>query len=75
MSRRKVVSTTEKSPPQLPNKLLTVEEVMELLGVCRTEVYNMTKRGLKYYRLGTQRGVRIAEADLALWLAERQVTS
>jgi len=82
MPRRKVISIAppieqvqQESPPELPDKLLKVEEVMEMLGVSRTEIYNLMKRGMPHYKLGKrQRNLRFVRIELAVWLKEQKIS-
>ncbi len=54
----------------LPEKLLTVREVAERLGVCRATVYAMVERGeLPHVRIAS--AIRFHPADLAAYLARR----
>jgi hypothetical protein len=51
--------------------LLTVKAAAEMAGVCSGLVYIWCNEGLVHYRMGARgkRGsIRIAEADLKVWL-------
>ena len=66
--------------PSSQTKLLTAEQVMELLSVSRTGLhYLMRLHGLPYIKLGESRGaaLRFNEQSVAQWLArnERQEVS
>jgi excisionase family DNA binding protein len=55
----------------LPEKLLTIREVAERLGVCRATVYAMVERGaLPAVRIGS--AVRVHPADLQALVARRR---
>jgi len=52
------------------NKLLTTEEIAELLGVRESTIYQWTQQGfIPHVKLG--RLVRFREADITKWLDER----
>lgn len=58
-----------------PEKLLTVEEVAEILRVSPTTVYRRIQAGeLPYIKLG-HRQVRIKPADLEAYIEAHRVTS
>ncbi|MFY3743496.1 helix-turn-helix domain-containing protein [Anaeromyxobacter sp. Red801] len=55
----------------LPEKLLTVREVADRLGVCRATVYAMVERSeLPAVRIGS--AVRVHPADLQALVARRR---
>lgn len=81
MAKRTLVSVPpqpevqEQPPPVLPEKLLKVEEVMQILGVSRGEISSLMKRGLPHYKLGKkQRNLRFDKDKLAVWLRDQQMT-
>ena len=70
------VVETPQQPPPLPEKLLNARDVMKILGISRSELTVLVKKGLKCYKLGGgQRNLRFVEEELAVWLAEQQVSN
>lgn len=58
---------------QIEPKMLTIPQVAQALGLCRTKVYELiAKEGLPVVRFG--RAVRVRSAALDRWLAEREGT-
>lgn len=54
------------------NRLLTIEEVAQILGVCRQSVYNMIYYGdLPYMRLLKRQIIRVPEKQLMRWIDEQ----
>jgi len=82
MPRRKVVSIAPQEvqglPPELPNELLKVEEVMNTFKISRTEVYYLMQDGMPHYKLGRKdgkktRNLRFVKTELAAWLYDQKV--
>jgi predicted DNA-binding transcriptional regulator AlpA len=76
----KTIKTVETTPTSAQAKLLTAEQVMDLLGVSRTGLYLlMRQEGLPYIKFGVTRGaaLRFNLKSLEQWLArnERQAFS
>ncbi len=61
--------------PAAPTKLLTAEQVMELLGVSRTGLhYLMRQQGLPYIKFGATRGaaLRFKAKSVEQWVARNE---
>ncbi len=76
----KTIKNMETAPAPAQAKLLTAEQVMDLLGVSRTGLYLlMRQEGLPYIKFGVTRGaaLRFNLKSLEQWLArnERQAVS
>jgi excisionase family DNA binding protein len=68
MARRTVTTLQMASPGA---RLLTIPEVMATLGVGRTKVYDLIKRGgLPYIHLDGS--TRVWETSLRQWIAQRE---
>ena len=77
---QKTVPSVPSTPVSAQAKLLTAEQMMELLGVSRTGLYLlMRQEGLPYIKFGTTRGaaLRFNARSIDKWLArnERQAVS
>jgi excisionase family DNA binding protein len=72
----KAVKRVEASlEPAAPGKLLTAEQVMELLGVSRTGLYYlMRQQGLPYIKFGATRGaaLRFKTKSVEQWVARNE---
>jgi predicted DNA-binding transcriptional regulator AlpA len=84
MPRRKVVpikpptEEIQEPPPELPDELLKVEEVMSKFKISRTEVYYLMQAGMPHYKLGRTTGkktrnLRFVKAELATWFHDQKV--
>ncbi len=61
------------SPTEVQPLLLTVEQAALVLGVHRSKVYNLIKKGgLPSVSLGGRRGTRIRVTSLHRWMQERE---
>ncbi len=57
----------------LPGRLLTAKQVAELLGCSLGNVYGLLESGqLPRVRIGRQKGYRIAESDLSIFIEQRK---
>lgn len=72
----KAAKLVEASPePTAWTKLLTAEQVMELLGVSRTGLYYlMRQQGLPYIKFGATRGaaLRFKAKSVEQWVARNE---
>lgn len=50
--------------PVYPRRLLTVNEVCQALGLCRTTVYELLNQGaIAYVKVGERRRIPVSEID------------
>jgi excisionase family DNA binding protein len=54
--------------------LLTLQQVAEILGVSRAQVYALVREGLPVHRI-SDRVQRVSGDDLKRWLESRRATS
>jgi predicted DNA-binding transcriptional regulator AlpA len=81
MTKKKVVLVQPQAeippvqpPPDLPDELLKVEEVMKIFGISRSEVTSLMHRGMPHFKLGKrQRNLRFDRQKLATWLQEQEI--
>ena len=78
--KKAVMHVEEVQPPVLPEETLTVEDVIRIFGISRTQVYYLMQEGLPSYKLGRKgkgrkRCLRFVRSELAVWFQERKTSS